>query len=201
MSLALRRRLRDLAAAAGRFMRSRRGTAAVEFAFIVPVLIALYLGSMEISQAFDTDKRISRTAGMVADLVTQQEAVTRSQLIAITKIGDSTLAPYSRSLPTTTIVAVQVTSTNSPQALVTWSIRRQGNTVTTPYAKGSVVSLPSSLITPGAFLIKVTTHLDYVPVTTWSVKGTATGKGVVIPMGNTYYLRPRLVNTIACSDC
>jgi len=201
MSTELRQELRRLAVTAGRFLRSARATAAVEFAFIVPVLITLYLGSMEISQALDTDKRVSRTAGMIADLVTQQESVTRSQLIAITRIGDSTLAPYSRSLPTTTIVAVQVSATSTPQALVAWSIRRQGTTVTTPLAKGSVVSLPPSLTTPGAFLIKVTTELDYVPVTTWSVKGTASADTFVLPMGNTYYLRPRLVNTIACSDC
>jgi Flp pilus assembly protein TadG len=184
-----------------RFLRSVDGTAAVEFAFVVPILLTLYLGSMEVSQALDTDKRVSRTASMVADLVTQQEAVSKAALVSITQIGDATLAPYARSLPTTTIVAIQVSSSATPQATAVWSIRRQGTTVTKPVAAGAVVTLPVDLMTPGAFIVKVTTQLDYVPVTTWSVKGTASGNTFVLPMGDTYYLRPRLTNTISCSDC
>lgn len=183
------------------FLRNIRGAAAVEFAFIVPILLTLYLGSMEISQALDVDKRVGRTASMVADLVTQQEQVNRSQLVSIMKIGDATLQPYNRSTPATTIVAVQVDSSSSPKALAVWSIKRQGNSITTPVAAGSTVTLPPDLVTAGAFIIMVTTKLDYVPITTWAISGTSTNGHVVIPMGETYYLRPRLADTIACSDC
>lgn len=184
------------------FLRSSRGAAAVEFAFIVPILITLYLGSMELSQALDVDVKVSRTANMVADLVTQQDAVSQSQLVSIMKIGEATLQPYNRDTPTITIVAVQVDSSTQPKAQIAWSIRRHGSTVTTPYAAGTVVTLPERLTTAGAFVVEVNAELEYIPVTTWSIKATSTSNGFAsIPMKETYYLRPRLTNTIDCTDC
>lgn len=184
------------------FARNTRGAAAVEFAFIVPVLLILYLGSMEISQALDVNKRVSRTASMVADLVTQQESVTKAQLASIMNIGQATLQPYNRDAPATTIVAIQVDSTNSPTAHVAWSLERDGSTISTPLAPGSNISLPANLTTPGAFIVKVSTALDYIPITSWAIKtSSGGGSSVTIPMNETYYLRPRLTSTITCTDC
>jgi Flp pilus assembly protein TadG len=184
------------------FARDPRGAAAVEFAFIVPVLITLYLGSMEVSQALDVNKRVNRTASMVADLVTQQESVDKAQLLSIMKIGDATLQPYDRDSPDITIVAIQVDSSDSPKAQVAWSLEHHGNTVSTPFSAGSVISLPANLKTAGAFVVKVTTALNYIPITAWAIKNTSSnGSIVTIPMSETYYLRPRLTSTITCTDC
>ncbi|TIV67834.1 MAG: pilus assembly protein, partial [Mesorhizobium sp.] len=76
-----------------RFCRDRRGVAAIEFAFIVPVLLIMYFITMEASQAIETSKKVSRIGSMVADLVTQQPSVKTADLDAIMKIGTSTLQP------------------------------------------------------------------------------------------------------------
>ncbi|TIV71910.1 MAG: pilus assembly protein, partial [Mesorhizobium sp.] len=67
--------------------RDRRGVAAIEFAFIVPVLLIMYFITMEASQAIETSKKVSRIGSMVADLVTQQQTVVKANLDAIMKIG------------------------------------------------------------------------------------------------------------------
>src|SRR5690606_29147070 len=77
-----------------RFGRDRRGIAAIEFALIAPILLALYFLTMEVSQGIETNKKLSRLGSTVADLITQQNSVTKDDLDAIMKIGGTTLLPY-----------------------------------------------------------------------------------------------------------
>ena len=84
-------------ARAMRFCSDRRGVAAIEFAFIVPVLLIMYFVTMEASQAIETSKKVSRVGSMVADLITQQQTIVAADIDAIMKIGTSTLQPYDRS--------------------------------------------------------------------------------------------------------
>lgn len=51
-----------------RFGRDRRGVSAVEFAFIAPVMIGLYLGCVEISDGAAVDRKVSLVAGALANL-------------------------------------------------------------------------------------------------------------------------------------
>src|SRR5690606_26993438 len=57
-----RRRLR-------RFSHDRRGAAAVEFALVVPLLLLLYLGTVEASALYTVDRRIVTISGTMGDLV------------------------------------------------------------------------------------------------------------------------------------
>lgn len=53
-------------------VRDRRGIAAVEFAIIVPLLLAMYFVTLEAGQGLETNKKLGRVASIVADLVTQE---------------------------------------------------------------------------------------------------------------------------------
>src|SRR3954452_22450510 len=108
------------------FWSNRRGVAAVEFALIAPVLLVMYFITMEASQAIETSKKVSRIGSMVADLVTQQTSVVKADLDAIMKIGTSTLQPYTRSKPSITITAIQVTDETTPKVQVVWSRKLDG---------------------------------------------------------------------------
>ncbi len=81
-----------------RFLADRGGVAAVEFAFIAPVLLSLYFVTMEVSQGIETNKKVGRIASMTADLVAQQQTISKSEIQAIMEIGGSLLEPYNRSL-------------------------------------------------------------------------------------------------------
>ncbi len=59
-----------------RFRRDRRGVSAVEFALVAPVLILIYFGMAELSQAMMAQRRVSHSASAIGDLVTQSNAVT-----------------------------------------------------------------------------------------------------------------------------
>jgi Flp pilus assembly protein TadG len=54
-----------------RFEREEGGVAAVEFALILPFLLALYFGSIEAGSLYTADKRVNSISSTVGDLVAQ----------------------------------------------------------------------------------------------------------------------------------
>lgn len=188
-----------------RFGSDRRGIAAVEFALIAPLLLAMYFVTMEVAQAIETNKKVNRLSSMVADLVAQQLEVSTSDLDAIMKIGDSTLQPYGRTNPKIIITAIQMTTDKTPKAKVTWSRKVENGKYDKDAAKDTETTVPPDLNVAGSFLIRVQTDLDYRPVLTWAADGKkATGLTAAfdkLPFTETYYLRPRVTNTIPCTNC
>ncbi|TPI22597.1 pilus assembly protein [Mesorhizobium sp. B4-1-1] len=197
--------LRRILASMERFCRDRRGVAAIEFAFIVPVLLIMYFITMEASQAIETSKKVSRIGSMVADLVTQQQTVVKANLDAMMKIGTSTLQPYNRSLPTIIITGIQITDEAAPRVQVAWSRKVVGTTYSADAAVNATTTVPATLIIRNTFLVRVESDLGYKPIITWSASNSQT-LGLTsafnnISMSETYYLRPRRSPTIPCSDC
>jgi Flp pilus assembly protein TadG len=192
-------------ARAMRFCIDRRGVAAIEFAFIVPVLLVMYFVTMEASQAIETSKKVSRIGSMVADLVTQQNTITKADLDAIMKIGTSTLQPYNRSTPKIIITAIQVTTDPTPKVQVVWSRKLDNGASSADAAKDSITTVPTALKIAGTFLVRVESDLAYQPIITWSADSQErlglTSAFSHISMGETYYLRPRRSTTVPCNDC
>lgn len=191
----------------GRFLRDRRGVAAIEFAFVAPILFALYFLTAEIGQAIDTNKKVSRVASMVGDLVAQQPSVTASELDAIMKIGGALLKPYSRSNADVGVVAIQVSNDTAPVARVAWSRRLVGGTGRKGVAAGTVVTVPDKLLVKGSFYVLATAELGYRPIITWSQQGRES-LGLMAMAGfdnmrmeERFYLRPRMSSAITCDTC
>lgn len=192
-------------ARAMRFCSDRRGIAAIEFAFIVPVLLIMYFVTMEASQAIETSKKVSRIGSMVADLITQQQTVVAADIDAIMKIGTSTLQPYNRSTPTIIVTAIQVTTETPPNVKVVWSRKLVEGSYIVDAAKDTITTVPATLRIADTFLIRVESQLAYKPIVTWSADSEKrlglTSAFDKITMGETYYLRPRRSTTIPCSNC
>ncbi|HHZ08786.1 MAG TPA: pilus assembly protein [Rhizobiales bacterium] len=183
----------------------RRGVAALEFALIAPLLLSMYFLTMEVGQGIETNKKVGRAASMVADLVTQQQSTTKAELNAILDIGSALLQPYSRSKPTIVITAIEVTDETTPKVKVVWSRKMVNGAYSADQAAGTITTIPNALKIKGSFLVRVQSSLDYYPVITWA----AGDKGMLgltaafdkLEMSETYYLRPRMTQSIACSDC
>ncbi|MEI9409242.1 TadE/TadG family type IV pilus assembly protein [Mesorhizobium salmacidum] len=189
-----------------RFWSNRRGVAAVEFALIAPILLVMYFMTLEASQAIETSKKVSRVGSMVADLVTQQPSIVKADLDAIMKIGSVTLQPYNRSTPDITITAIQVTTDATPRVLVVWSRKVVNGVNGVGATAGTATTVPATLKVAGTFLIRVESNLNYLPIIGWTTDsqqklGMTQSLTTAIPMGETYYLRPRRSVTIPCGDC
>ena len=187
------------------FKRNTGGMAAIEFAFIAPVLIALYFMTMEISQGIETNKKVGRIASMVGDLVTQQQVINKSELDAILELGGSVMKPYSRSNPNIEITAIEITDEPTPKVKVVWSRKLHNGTKSQGDAPGTVTTVPTKLKIRDTFLVRVTSDLDYKPVIVWTADQKSElnmgGAFDSVQMDETYYLRPRMSPTITCTDC
>jgi Flp pilus assembly protein TadG len=188
-----------------RLLADRRGMAALEFALIAPLLLSMYFVTMEVAQGIEANKKVSRVGSMVADLVTQQPSISRSELEAIMQIGSAILLPYNRSQPDITVTAIQLTDKTNPKAIVQWSRRLRNGTFMEGPVKGTETQVPTSLKIKDTFLIQVSAGLDYRPVLTWTAENKASlGLSAAfdrISMQESYFLRPRLSAAIECSDC
>lgn len=185
------------------FRRDSSGVSAIEFALIVPIFLAMYLGAMELGQGIETNKKVGRAAAMVADLVTQEkEQIKAEDLDAIMQIGESILLPYSRSRPTTVVAGIQFNNANPAVGTVTWQKRLNG-TASADCANATAADVPLALQTANNFVIRVQTCLPYQPVLTWDTAGWAkvgfksTG-AFTIRMGEVYFFRPRMSEQLSC---
>ena len=185
-----------------RYKADRRGVAAVEFALIVPLLLAMYLGTMEISNGIALNKRVARMASAVADLVAQQDEVSKTDLEEIMKIGEAILYPYTGDKPKITITAVDVKSTHPKWGKVLWS--RQQNkdgTYATGAVTGSDVNVPNRLRIDNSFVLLVRGEVKYLPVVTWVTGKDGGGNPLGIDFSEQYWLHPRLSDSITCTNC
>jgi Flp pilus assembly protein TadG len=174
----LPRRLRRLA-------RDERGVSAVEFAMLLPLMITLYLGSVELSQGISIDRKVTLTARTVADLTAQVSSVNNAGMSNILNASVAVLAPYPADKAKVTVSLVTIDSNS--KATIAWSDSYQG----TPRSKGSTVSgLPSALIVPNTSLVWGEVQYSYAPTIGYVVTGTMTLKDQI-------FMRPRLSDTIA----
>lgn len=67
----MRRQLAKMASLLRRFASAAGGVAIVEFALVVPLLLVLYLGSIEASSLFTVDRRVTVISGTMGDLVSR----------------------------------------------------------------------------------------------------------------------------------
>jgi Flp pilus assembly protein TadG len=185
-----------------RALKTRKdGAAAVEFALVVPIMLALYFGTLELSQGIEINKKAGRASSLVADLVTQQAVITKGELVAIADLGAASLAPYDRDKPTVDMVGIQITNENVPRALVVWSQRVTNGAGARFLTVGDPITIPAQLMIKNTFLIRASLKVNYYPVTTFVIKTTTNTSKKGIEMGETYHLRPRTSPTISCPDC
>lgn len=188
-----------------KFAANRRGVAAIEFAFIAPLLLTMYFVTMEIAPAIDANKKVGRSASMIADLITQQQSITKTEVESIMAIGEATLRPYSRTNLKVIVTAIEITDETTPKVKVAWSRKMVDGAFSQDAAKGTITTVPETLKIKGSFLVRVQSELDYRPIITWTADAKVT-TGLLaafdkIGMKEMYYLRPRMSTTIDCATC
>lgn len=77
-----------------RLLRDHRGSAAVEFALITPVIMFLYYGMAEATQVLLAHRRVSSIATAVGDLTAQRTQLSKAQIDDIFNISASALKPF-----------------------------------------------------------------------------------------------------------
>lgn len=177
-----------------RLRGDRAGAGAVEFALIAPVLIVLYMGSLEISVAMSVNKKLARASSTVADLITQENSVDKTYLNSMVNVAQSVMTPFRSDGLKIKVTGVAIDGSGKPTA--TWSWQDDGSR---PYAVGSEQTLATDLAIPNTFLIR--TELEFGHDLLLIMPGLSDVELRTINMKKTYHLRQRLGASIPCSNC
>ena len=149
-----------------RMLSDQKGVAAVEFALLLPFLLLLYLGGVELLQGILIQRQATLTATTVANIVGQYTSISAStQMPDILNAAVQIFAPNAPA--NATVVVSLITIDSSGNATVTWSQASKGS----GRAKGPI-TVPSTLDIPSTTLLFSETTYAYTPVIDFIHMGT-----------------------------
>lgn len=163
--------------------RDERGISAVEFALLLPVMVTLYLGTVELSQGIAADRKVAMTARTAADLVSQVSTVNSGDMTNVLNAASTVMAPYASTNLVVTVSSVSIDATN--KATISWSCTLHG----TKRAVGSTVTLPTALNIANSTLIWSEVKYSYKPTIGYLISGT-------LQLTDQIYMRPRLSDSV-----
>src|SRR5580704_9373645 len=102
-----------------RFARDRDGVSAVEFAIILPFMLTLYLGGVELGDGLAIKFKTTLAARTVTDLASQYVSINGTSMQNILGAASTVLQPYSTSGVVVTLTELTVNS--SGKGVVQWS--------------------------------------------------------------------------------
>lgn len=169
------------------FARDHGGVSAVEFAIVLPFMLMLYIGGVELGDGLQIQFKVSETARAVTDLTSQYITIESSDMSNILGAASTVVTPYPSA---NMIVTVSEVTTNAAgQGTIKWSCSLNG----TAHATGTSVTLPSNLQTANITLIWGEVAYPYTPQIGYYLTGT-------INMYETTYFYPRLVGSISLPE-
>ena len=172
-----------------RWRGGERGTIAIEAAIILPLLVLIFLGMVELSQALTVKRRVQSVASTTADLVAQSETVTTAQLNDIASIGSQLMLPFSSTGIALTIASVAEDSQNHITVQWSCSWATLSSSANCSASGAAYTGLPSGLLSAGQSVIIGKTSYPYTPAIGEFLTGGLT-------FSSSSYFRPRLVSSV-----
>src|SRR5437773_8643944 len=93
-------------------LNDRSGLAAVEFAFVFPMMVVMYFGVVELSSAIAVDRKATQVVRTLSDLTSQMATVTDADLISFGQTAKAIMTPYPPSPLISSVTEVYVDKTS-----------------------------------------------------------------------------------------
>ena len=161
-----------------------RGLSAVEFALLLPLMLTLYVGGAEISQAVSTYRLVDLTANTVTNLVAQYTTISASQQMPDI-LNASAHVMYPNAANGVKVVVSLISIDANGKATVTWSQTLNG----TARPAGQVVTVPASLDVANTNVVLGETTYVYSPAVDFMNLGS-------FNLYSSIYMLPRAATTI-----
>ncbi len=168
----------------GRIRAARSGMAAVEFALILPALLAMIFGAIEVTNVLLVRADVGNITSSAADLIAQESTVGDADMTNVFNALSALIYPYSTT--GARIVITSVIDDGHGGGKVAWSDAYNGTARTV----GTAVTVPAGLITTGGSVVMSEVTYAYTTPSAYLVK-------VPVTMTNTFYSHPRRVAQIA----
>jgi len=165
------------------FAAERRGVAALEFALLLPMMMTLFLGSVEVSTGVAIHRKVTLAARTIADLSSQFTAIDNADMTNILNASTAIVFPYAAGNLAAVVSELAVDAQGN--ATVVWSNTLNG----TAREVGSAVTVPPNLAVPSSYLLLGETSYNYKPSYGYVVTGT-------MSLSDQIYMHPRQSNSV-----
>ena len=154
------------------FRDDRSGLAATEFAMVLPLMLAGWLGMAQLSQMLSASTRVTLAAQSVGDLMSQEPSLSGNFTDLVTA-ASQVLAPLptDSSVLTVDVVSISYNTSNVPQ--LGWRCTTGLGGDTTAQVNAAIASA-IGLGTSGQSVIMVTVTYSYTPTITGGMIGSQT---------------------------
>lgn len=164
-----------------RFRKDHSGVAAVEFAILLPVMLTLYFGVVEIAQALMVNRKVTSLTRTLGDLAAQSGSLSTDDVNNIFNAAQTVMMPYTDVAPGMQIASVTIDANRV--ARVCWAAER--NAVSQSLGRGASVTIPDDLRIANTSLIMSRSSYDFEPAIGYLLTGS-------IRLGDrAVYSRPR----------
>jgi Flp pilus assembly protein TadG len=178
---------------------SEQGIAAVEFAFVLPVILTMLLGLVELSQALGVRADVINMASTGGDLIAQEATAKGTDLDSVFNALNSMLYPHDATQATVTITSV-IDGGIGIAPKVAWSCTEGKHPALETKGSAPSVAIPAGLTVPagpleagkGGSVIWSRVSYDYNSTLSYFLVGTHV-------WNNDFYLNPRRVLQIPLS--
>ena len=138
-------------------VRDERGTSLVEFAFLLPVMLMLFIGVIEMTNVLRLDRKVVSAALTTADLVTQRRSISNAELDDILRAAELIVEPFATSALSVGVASVRF-HPDTGVGTIDWTSSANGGSV------ADAVSVAASVATPGESAIVVRASYSYTPL-------------------------------------
>ncbi|MDR3464821.1 MAG: pilus assembly protein [Xanthobacteraceae bacterium] len=171
-----------------RLRQDRAGASAVEFAVILPMMLVLFFGTVELSNGVAVDRKVTLVARTLSDLTSQANPqnggtgnyIYPQDLTNVFAASNSIMTPYDPAGTLTKAIISEIYVDASGNATIAWS--RANNT--TANTCGTPVNLPTGLAVPNTYLIYGQATYTYTPVVGYVMK-------TALTLQDQFFTRPR----------
>lgn len=174
------------------FIAATQAVSAVEFALVLPVMVTLYLGGVQVATGMAVQFKSVLAARTVTDLASRYTTIDTPTMSSILNAAFTLLNPYPSAGMSVTVSEVSTDSKGN--ATITWSCSLGG----TPHTFGATATLPNKVNAPNISILWGEVTYPYTPQLGYVLTGT-------INMYEKSYFYPRLASSVtgpkAASAC
>ncbi|CAM5773744.1 TadE/TadG family type IV pilus assembly protein [Bosea minatitlanensis] len=141
-----------------RLRSDERGVAAIEFAFVLPVMLLVLCGMANTVYGVMAARKVRLLTSTLADLTARAQSVSPSDVTDIFGAAEAVLMPYDATKAAMVITSVVIEANGV--ARVCWSAASSSGAA---LKRGDSVVLPDSIKVPGTSVIMARASYDYRP--------------------------------------